>query len=569
MKDKISKLMKPWGIIFISILLFVIIVMIWNFVMDRIIENNLKDIDWIRGNVEFVVDDAIGDNVYVVKKDERISAFNMKYQQVVDENINSLIEKNEYTVDNPLLIVNPYGTNNLGVNIYFKTDEDSSVAYTISIDDSKIGDFSRTLKNDGVGNYTSEHQYQLIGFVPGYENEVELVVTNRDGEEEKNKFFINMENIICKSDTILDSVDGESKSALTDGLYVLFGLDKAFKANSYVYDNDGVLRADLVLADYRSDRIIFDDGNMYYSYNNNGIAKINRLGKVEKKYILTGYEMHHDYVLDSINNKFLVLVNSKDAQDETIEDLIISVDLDSGEIEEVVDMKDVMPSIYEEAQMPESGRNTYGGTGLDWIHLNSLSVVNDKGDIVISGREISTVIYLEDIYNNPKLKYLIAEEEVYKDTEYANKVLTKVGDFVAQAGQHTITYVSDDNLEAGQYYLEMYNNNYGSSNTRKSFPWDEYPGVGTYKEGEKSKYYKYLVDENEKTFTLVESFDVPYSSIVSSIQDVDYNHVTSSGMSNCYNEYDSDGTLIRQFNYSSKKYAYRVFKYKFNGTWFV
>ena len=44
-------------------------------------------------------------------------------------------------------------------------------------------------------------------------------------------------------------------------------------------------------------------------------------------------------------------------------------------------MKDLLPDIYETAEMPESGENTYGGTGLDWIHLNSLSIVNKKGGL--------------------------------------------------------------------------------------------------------------------------------------------------------------------------------------------
>ena len=114
----------------------------------------------------------------------------------------------------------------------------------------------------------------------------------------------------------------------------------------------------------------------------------------------------------------------------------------------------------------------------------------------------------------------------------------------------------------------MYNNNYGASNTRESFPWDNYPGVGTYTEGEKSMYYRYLVNENEGTYELVEEFDVDYSSIVSSVQDLDSNRVTSSGKSNCYAEYDEDGTLIKQFNYTAKKYAYRVFKYDFEDVWF-
>ena len=66
----------------------------------------------------------------------------------------------------------------------------------------------------------------------------------------------------------------------------------------------------------------------------------------------------------------------------------------------------------------------------------------------------------------------------------------------------------------------------------------------------------------------MEEFDVEYSSIVSSVQDVDDNHITSSGKSNCYAEYDENGILIKQFNYTSKKYAYRVFKYNFEGVWF-
>ena len=117
-------------------------------------------------------------------------------------------------------------------------------------------------------------------------------------------------------------------------------------------------------------------------------------------------------------------------------------------------------------------------------------------------------------------------------------------------------------------HLEMYNNNYGSSVTRESFPWDEYDGVGTFEDGDSSQYYKYLVDEKKGTYKLVKSFDVDYSSIVSSVQDVKDKHVTSSGRSNCYAEYDEDGVLIKKFNYTSKKYAYRVFKYDFDKIWF-
>lgn len=81
-------------------------------------------------------------------------------------------------------------------------------------------------------------------------------------------------------------------------------------------------------------------------------------------------------------------------------------------------------------------------------------------------------------------------------------------------------------------------------------------------------YYLYEVKEKSRTYKLVKSINLPYSSIVSSIQNLQKNYVTSSGMNHSYGEYDNDGNLIKQFDYTSKKYAYRVFKYSFNKFFF-
>ena len=252
---------------------------------------------------------------------------------------------------------------------------------------------------------------------------------------------------------------------------------------------------------------------------------------------------------------------------ETIEDVVISLDLATGDAKEVLDMRDLLGDMYEKAVMPKSGKNTYGGDELDWIHLNSLQVIDGK-DIIVSARELSTIIRVNNIYNDPELKYLIADESVYKDTEYEEYLYNKIGDFTANAGQHTITYLKDDTLEEGKYYVYMFNNNYKGASTRPDFDWSNYVGCGTYSEGDKSMYYKYLVDENEGTYELVDSFDVDYSSIVSSVEILQDNYIVSSGMSHSYAEYDSEKNLIRKYKYNSKKYAYRVFKYIFDNFWF-
>lgn len=131
-------------------------------------------------------------------------------------------------------------------------------------------------------------------------------------------------------------------------------------------------------------------------------------------------------------------------------------------------------------------------------------------------------------------------------------------------GQHTITVEKDPSLPAGQYYLYMYNNNFGSAKTLPKFNWKKYKGVGSYRKGKASYYYKYLVDETKKTYQLVQSFKVPYSSVVSGVQHVDGNITFSSGMDHTYGEYDSQGRLICMYRYKAKRYAYRVMKYKWN-----
>lgn len=151
-----------------------------------------------------------------------------------------------------------------------------------------------------------------------------------------------------------------------------------------------------------------------------------------------------------------------------------------------------------------------------------------------------------------------------------------------------------EELEDGQYYLYMFNNNFGYSGSRPGIKWTNYEGTGNYKKvADASKYYRYLVDTNEKTFTLVKEFDVPYSPYVSSAENyqdnfvvgsgaiakvdglnVDQGYVAENGKSDsdylsCFGEYDQDGNLIRRFRFYDNKYLYRTYKYDFNNFYFA
>ena len=528
-------------IIFVALIL---IIGILSIIFGRGIYNDyLKNDD----EISFVYSDGI----YEVNKDDDTSIFTSDYQDTIEKKIDELKDDGNYTIDNPLIIYNPYGTGSLSYYIYYTSDEDSRLSYKISTDG--YDDFERDLSND----YSLEKEFQLIGFVPGEVNELTLREANKNNEVLEKTYEIKTPKLNENIDTQLEVTDGDTEAELSDGLYTVLGHDKNYASNIYIYDNSGVLREEFVLDGYRADRVIFDDDYMYYPYKKRGIIKVNKLGKIVKFYDLGNYSMHHDMVLD--DDKLIILVNQDNT--ETIEDTVISLDLKSGEVKQLFDMKDLLPEFYETAVNP--GENSYGTDTLDWIHINALSVIGD--DVVLSSRELSTIIYVSDFESDPKVKYLITDPSMVEGTSYASLLYEKKGDFVSQAGQHSITYYKDVSLKSGEYYLFMFNNNYGAATTRPDFEWSNYPGVGSYNKGETSYFYEYLVNENDKSYELVKSFRVPYSSIVSSVELMDNdNIVVGSGKDNSFIEYDNEGNLIRRFDYSAKKYAYRVFKYSYD-----
>ena len=550
--------MKKKYYLLISIIVLLLIAGILLVTNDR-----LKDKIYLNYYTSIKTGESIGEQIHVVDNKKDVSMWNTDLQNTIEKKIAK--EAKKATFDAPFIIYNPYGTNTCAVNVYYTTKEATSMEYTISVDEEGIPDFTRTAYNGEESGTTKTHEYQIIGLIPNEVNTVTMRSKNSEGEVvDEYTFTLTMKGLVTDSQSKLEITEGDSTQEISEGLYAVLGHDKAYNANVYIYDNDGIIRSELPLRDYRSDRILFIDDTMVYSYDFNKLVFVNSLGKIVRKINLGNYELHHDFEYDEINNTILLLANELGT--DTIEDVIIRVDLEDGAVTKLVDMKDLMPEAKAMAIEPEEG-NTYGGDELDWIHLNTLDIINGK-DLILSSREYSTIIRLNNVYEQPEIEYFISDETVWNGTAYEDYMLDKVGDFVSQAGQHTVTYLEDPSLPDNQYYLYMFNNNYKGARTRPDFDWSAYVGAGTYSKGDNSYLYQYLVDEDNGTYELVKKVALPYSSIVSSTQYYKENLVTSSGMSHCFNEYDSEGKLIREYKYSAEKYAYRVLKYSFESFWF-
>ena len=499
---------------------------------------------------------------------EGFTYYNEEMQQRLAQSLMTMMAGGEFTMEAPLAVLNPFGTGSNGLYLYFNTDTNCQIRYTVTTEDESIPAYTATANS--AQEFGKVQEFLLIGLVPGLENEVTLDAVNRQGEVKQSfTFTIQMTETTSGHANRLEATEGDSTAEMSDGLFCAMGLSDYY-GYTFFFDNDGILRYEMLLDGYHSDRILSLGDQILACVGSNKIARISRIGQVLQVYDLGRFELHHDFNWGPDGELVALATNT---EGETVEDQLISIDMESGEVTLLVDFSALMNSYFVTTEKVAAGSSFFWQAGLwDWLHLNSVQYLAEEDAVVVSSRETSTILKVKNVHEEPAIDWMIGDDAFWEGTEFAQYSLTQQGDFTPQYGQHDVTVIYDDSLPEGQYYLRMFDNNYWANSTRTEYIPSLPDSVGqalTEDESIVSHVYYYLVDENAGTFQLAWSFDVPYSSVVSNAQLLEGgNYVVNSGVPQVYGEYDSEGNLIRQFQYHSMMNGYRVMKDDFVGYWF-
>ncbi len=510
--------------------------------------------------------------------------YDVDVQDRIAQLIDDIKDRRTWEASNPLAILNPFGTGSNGLYLYFTTDLGTQVTYTIEAEGTTT--FTKTAQNVfldddvrekfGDKNYTKQHEFQLIGLVPGKTNHVTLSVAGSMGvTRQEVKFNIEMPETESGYATKLASTKGESSAAPSDGLYALVRVN-GHLGYTYFFDNDGILRYEMETEGYGLDRIMEYGGDLLVCSSSNAVARVDGLGRVKRVYDLGDYEMHHDLQPSGATT---MVILAEHADSVFVEDVVLELDLETGKVTQLIDFSKLMKDYVDEYTHVIGPTDTFfwqAGEN-DWIHLNTIQYLEDGDSLIVSSRETSTIMKVENVHTDPTPVWFAGNAKFWKGTPYEDLSLEKVGDFTAQYGQHSVEY-DGAGEEDGTYYLLMYDNNYWANSTRSGYTVKLPDSVSTELyggAGDVSHAYRYLIDENNRTFTLVDSFDVPYSSIVSNVQRLDDGngedgeYVVNSGIAKVFGEYDANGQLIQQFAYECQMQTYRAFKEDMAGFWFA
>ena len=322
-----------------------------------------------------------------------------------------------YTIDNPNIILNPYGNSPLSALVIFETENEVAPKVTIKGDD-KLSTFTHEFEEG------KEHYLPIYGLYADRENKI--VIEYEENGKEINK-TIKIKTDKLPEDMALPTEVNAKKSKLTNDLYFFTPSSSGY---TMAYDVNGDVRWYLTnYALWKIDRL--ENGHLLVSterlinspYYMTGLYEMDLLGKIYNEYSLEG-GYHHDYY-EMENGNLLIASDDFNNDSGTVEDYIVELDRKTGEIVKTFDLKDVL-------KMTDGQSENW--SDYDWFHNNSVWYDKETNSITLSGRHQDAVINID--YDTGELNWIIGDPTNWSD-EYQKYFFTPVGDnFEWQWSQH-------------------------------------------------------------------------------------------------------------------------------------
>lgn len=365
--------------------------------------------------------------------DETLKAIldDIQAQQEVDEALAAELEAGAYSLENPFVIVDPYGVAPLSALALFNTTEPMRISIHIS------GKTSLNEVTFTFSEYNTVHQIPILGLYAGEENLVTIRGETREGKTVST-------TIPVITDPLPDDMKGNSviaycpdPSQYQPGMNFLNDFGNKYCANAidasgecrwYLKEQAGLVHS-------------YNKGKALYTQRGEYICEVSLMGKLLNVYWVP-YGPHHDmYLTDRAT--LIVCANSK----ETAEDQLVEIDLTTGGFVHQLDYKDVLQRT-----------RTFGEfySNVDWMHMNA--VVEHNGNLIVSSNYQSTIICNDW---TGAIKWMLCDPTGYYDM-YKPYFLTPIGEgFEYPYNQHAVEVLPDYDSDPDTLDILLFDN--GSS----------------------------------------------------------------------------------------------------------
>ena len=396
-----------------------------------------------------------------VDTEEQLSvSLNDEWQEMQSEKekkYQNLLKSGEYTEDNIYVQLDPYDASPLSALLLFQTED------AMTVDISVAGkDEATTIKNS-FDDYETDHSIPVLGLYPDTENEVTVTLTDESGNSMEKTVTIKT-GTLAKSIATIDVKEADTqKMDLGDSelTFVIPSTKRAYafdangdvrwhstRYNSHIFKeltNGNLLYLTKESNDADTYNVLLETdylGKIYHRYDFSSSSAANDTGKSEGEMTV----IHHDGI-ELPSGNFLLTVNDGSNY---IEDTMIELNRETGEIEKTIDLKDILPEAFYEdydSTSREDGK-------VDWFHQNSVEYDEADNSIIISGRHQDTIMKID--YDTSEIKWIMGDSSGWPESY--QKYFLK-GDVKASGGQHAAIVLSDQDENDETTDILYYDNN--------------------------------------------------------------------------------------------------------------
>ena len=347
-------------------------------------------------------------------------------QNAIDE---ALLQEaqNGYSLEEALIVVNPYGTSPLSAVAVFSTEEACGGTVTVK---------GKSAENDVTGTFDAEKDH-IVPIYGLYNNDTtEVVITLDDGTSAS--FEVTTEDINVDYGTITAEMKSEASYDYTNLTFVcstmgsLYAVDAAGDIRFYTK-----MGGTLGIHQLENGHLLMPASYILKpSYYKEGMIEVDLMGKIYSEYMIPGGQ-HHDFV-EMPNGNLLVASDSPDLS--TVEDYVVEIDRKTGDVVWELDMKDLVG--MEDGQ--SASMDTDGSEEADWFHNNGLAYDAENDLVLLSGRHKDAVVAVK--MEDKSLAWILGDPDGWGE-EYQSYFFEPEGeDFEWFYAQHNVSILDNGDI---------------------------------------------------------------------------------------------------------------------------